>query len=136
MHDISTNQTGDILAFNDNTRYYVTEMKYFPVIFPKWKNWALFHPGDANYCNTIYLEQASWFDLGLAFKVVSFMWHSSNCIDLLIINNGSVISQRNDNDWKWKWLFRLIVLKDRYVVTGVLCALLTFNHSPFGAGGI
>ena len=49
----------------------------------RWNNWKLLHPCDVSYCNTIYLKQVSWFDLGSTFKIASFIWQSTNSIDLL-----------------------------------------------------
>ena len=68
-------------------------MEQVPVISPLWRH----------YCNTIYLKHASWFDLGSIFKVVNFIWQSSNSIDLLIIHNGWVIAQKIDDDNYRPW---------------------------------
>lgn len=43
------------------------------------------------------MNQVRSFDLASTFKVVEFMSKNSNSVDLLIIDNGSVISHKTDN---------------------------------------
>ena len=43
------------------------------------------------------MNQVRSFELASTFKVVEFMSKNSNSVDLLIIDNGSVISHKTDN---------------------------------------
>ena len=48
------------------------------------------------------MNQVSSFDLASTFEVVNFFSKSSNSIDLVIIYNGWVISEKKDNNEKTK----------------------------------
>ena len=88
-----------LFCYNQRAEYYlvlniiqlniVKSDEYYPVIFPACINWILLHHCDINYCNAIYLNQGSLFNLASTFKVVNFMSKSSNFIGLLIVHNGA-----------------------------------------------
>ena len=102
-----------LFCYNQRVEYYpvlninqlniIQSAEYHPVIFPRYINWLLFHHCDISYCNVIYLNRSSLFNLASTCKVVNFLSKSSTSIGLLIVHNGAVISEKNyDNNQEKK----------------------------------
>lgn len=102
-----------LFCYNQRVEYYpvlninqlniIQSAEYHPVIFPMYINWLLFHHCYISYCNVIYLNRSSLFNLASTFKVVTFLSESSASIGLLIVHNSAVILEKNyDNNQEKK----------------------------------